>query len=118
MSKNATGEAQIGQAWNHHREGRSADAIAAFEKILETIPNDVDALYGIGLAQKALGRDVDAVESFQKAYELGQEMLKAIRSQVGGEENVNALQTSKGDRYMMLGRMTKQRLAELGVNAS
>ena len=118
MSKNATVEAQIGQAWNHHREGRSADAIAAFEKILGTIPNNVDALYGIGLAQKALGREADAVESFQKAYELGEEMLRAIRSQVGGDENVNALQTSEDDRYMMLGRMTKQRLAELGVTVS
>jgi len=108
-------ETHIGDAWNHLREGRQSEAISGFEKVLTQIPNNVDAHYGLGLALRANGQEAQAVESFQKGLDHANAMLEAIRSQVGSE---NSLETTEDDRYMMLTRMLKQRLAELGASAS
>lgn len=112
MAKNQAVDAQVGAAWAHQREGRPNDAIAGFEKVLETVPNAVDAYYGMGMALRSAGREADAVESFQKALEISQSMLQALRSQGSAS---NDLGSTEDDRYMMLIRMIKQRLAELGT---
>lgn len=116
MVKNSAVDAQVGEAWGQLREGKVNEAINAYARILQTVPNHVDAHYGMGLAQRAAGREADAVESFQRALEVSKEMLAALRSQ-SGAENQNNLQMSEDDRYMMLIRMIGQRLAELGVEA-
>ncbi|GAB4508538.1 MAG: hypothetical protein OHK0046_01270 [Anaerolineae bacterium] len=110
-------EVQIGKAWGELREGNVEGAITGFDSALNTVPNNVDAHYGLGLAFRKAGRDADAIETFQKALELSKQMLEAIRSQIGGDDHHNSLATTDDDRYMMLGRMIRQRLAELGVKA-
>ena len=106
-------DTHIGEAWGKLREGQSDGAIAGFEKVLQSAPNNVDAYYGLGLALRAKGQEADAIEAFQKAKEHAATLLEAIRSQVGAE---NSLETTEDDRYMMLSRMIRQRLVELGVN--
>lgn len=113
MSKNSTVDAQVGQAWDLLRQGKPQEAINSFEKVLQSIPNNVDAHYGLGLAQRASGQNADALETFEKASEIAAQMLEAIRSQVGGDDAANSLETTEDDRYMMLSRMLQQRVAEL-----
>jgi tetratricopeptide (TPR) repeat protein len=48
-------------------------ALQLIESALETIPADVDLMWWRGHALRALGRLEDAAQSFEKAYELGEE---------------------------------------------
>lgn len=110
-------EERIGEAWKQHRMNNNSAAIEIFEDILSSHPKDLDALYGLGLAQRANGEMGSAVVAFQKALDLAQEGLDAIDStsmldgHVGGTNN---LDTDLDDRFLMLTNMIKQRLAELG----
>ena len=118
MVNNTTADAQVGAAWAQLRNGQHDEAITGFEKVLQMIPNHVDAHYGLGLALRETGREADAVESFQKALEIAQGMLDMLRSQAGtSDPSFNELGSTEDDRYMMLTRMSKQRLAELGTKA-
>lgn len=119
MEQKNTVKQQIGQAWAYHREGRNDQAIAEFETVLNQQPDSVDAHYGMGLALRAEDRNQQAVESFQKALELAQRTLNALRSvseAEGQAGRTNDLGSTDDDRYMMLIRMIKQRLAELGIS--
>jgi Flp pilus assembly protein TadD len=98
---NVSVEVQIGQAWGNYRNGRNDAAVSEFERILKSNPDSVDAYYGLGLTQFALGKKQAASESFGRALEL-----------------VNQLQAAnheEQDRYMMLARMVKQRLDDVGA---
>jgi tetratricopeptide (TPR) repeat protein len=100
---------QVGRAWRFYREGKADTAITEFERILQKNIDDIDAHYGIGLAQKATGRKADALQSFQKANEL---VGVAIEKQPKREGNIPS---PADDRLMMLQRMIGQRLSELGA---
>lgn len=102
--------AQIGDAWALHREGSNSEAVRAFQDALKTAPNDVDAYYGLGLAQRA-SRDYEmALKSFQTALDLAKQTLEQLRKESGQE---NQLATTNDDRYLMLIRMIGQRIEEV-----
>jgi Flp pilus assembly protein TadD len=112
MSNQNSVTEHVGQAWGHHREGRNEAAVAEFQNILSQNPNDVDANYGLGLAQKAAG-DVEAARtSFQTALRLVEEAREtyAAARQEQGDSNIK---TPEDDRFQMLNRMVRQRLSEL-----
>lgn len=88
----------VSQAWRYQRDGQATSAIAEFERILKQDANNIDANYGMGLAQRSAGRAEESSKYFKRALEL-----------------VEASETS--DRSMMLGRMLKQRLAEGSVRS-
>lgn len=119
MSKE-TISTQIGKAWHSHREGRNAEAIAEFNRIIKEAPENVDAFYGLGLAQRTDGQNEAAIKSFQKAYSLAKEAIGKFG--VGREEETenaedNLLRRSgHDDRYAMLQRMIQQRLTELNAD--
>jgi len=96
---NESTSAQIGQAWRSHREGSNDTAIDQFGRILRSTPDSIDANYGLGLANKALGNKSGAVEAFQRALDLTGKV-----EPTGEEERA---------RYMMLARMVSQRLEEV-----
>jgi tetratricopeptide (TPR) repeat protein len=96
--------AQIGQAWRSHREGNNEAAIEQFGRILRTAPDSIDANYGLGLANRALGNQAAATESFQRALEM--------------TDRAEATSQEERDRYMMLSRMIKQRLEEIKAATS
>lgn len=110
-NQNSTAE-RVGQAWHHHREGRNDASIAEFEAILKQHPRDIDALYGLGLAQKSAGRQEAAVEAFKHALQLVEE-TRAIHLS-SRRESETSIKTPEDDRFTILIRMVQQRLAELG----
>jgi Tfp pilus assembly protein PilF len=104
--------ADIGRAWRYQREGKSDAAIGEFERILKQDPNNIDANYGMGLAQRSMGKQENATQYFQRALELVQEGAKE-RNHTPGERNA-----PEDDRLMMLERMLNQRLSEVKSNGS
>lgn len=109
---------QIGEAWKLHREGKNSEAIKEFERVINIAHDSVDAHYGLGLALRADGSDAKATEAFQTAYRLTKDALKSVRAIAEAEGTIgNNMNSLEDDRYMMLTRMLKQRLNEMGVTA-
>jgi hypothetical protein len=98
MAKNQEHAEQLGRAWGLHRKGQNDEAIREFSALLQTSANNIDALYGIGLAQRSAGRRSAAEES-----------LTTCLTQIEGA----LAQHPNEDRYEMLQKMTRQRLDEL-----
>lgn len=111
---------RIGEAWRLHRDGNNDQAITIFKEIIQNAPESVDAHYGLGLAYKATNDMASAADAFQKALDLAQSAYTAIQtaSQADGHHGTNDLDTSEDDRFMMLSRMLKQRLHDVGVDSS
>jgi tetratricopeptide (TPR) repeat protein len=99
MAKNEIGE-KIGAAWALHRQGDQDGAIAQFTALIRQEPNQIDAMYGLGLAQRSKGLKDAAVKTFEDCLAL---VNRALAENPGD------------DKYEILQRMVSQRLAELGV---
>jgi len=110
-------EERVGEAWQMHRSGNNRGAIEIFQDILKMTPRNLDALYGLGLAQRAEDHIDEAIKSFQAALDLARDALNAVNitSDVDGHHGRNDLDTYEDDRFMMLQRMISQRLEELQV---
>ena len=95
--------------------GNNSQAIEIFKDILSKRPGHIDALYGLGLAQRDDGNLDHAAESFNKAAQLAQETLDAVdkTSMADGHQGANDLDTYEDDRYLKLTRMIQQRLEEI-----
>ncbi len=119
MSSMASVE-RVGQAWRLHREGDNDGAIRIFDSVISANPDNVDALYGLGLAHKASGNLGAAADAFRQALEKTESALSAVKttSQTEGNLGDNDLETNFDDRYMMLTRMLSQRLEDVGATAS
>ena len=102
---------RIGEAWQMHRNGNNAGAIEIFEDIIRSSPEELDALYGLGLAQRSDGNDESATESFNKALTIAKDRLAELDG--GKEVAQNLLDSEEDDRLLMLSRMISQRLEEL-----
>lgn len=117
MAQQSNVSQEIGNAWAAHREGKQDEALRGFEQVINRQPDSVDAHYGMGLVLRKLGKDNEALQSFERGLELAQDALAALRKvaetsgQVGGG---NDLGSTDDDRYMMLIRMLKQRVTEMG----
>jgi Flp pilus assembly protein TadD len=98
MAKNQDYAQQLGSAWALHRKGQNDDAIREFSSLLQLSANNMDALYGLGLAQRSSGKLDDARTSFSRCVEAIGTALK---------------EEPREDRYQMLNRMARQRLDEL-----
>ncbi len=111
---------KIGTAWRMHRDGDHAGAISMFEEIASSNPDIVDAYYGLGLAQKAVGDYQAATDAFQQALSITEDALKAVQmaSSAEGHQGGNDLESNDDDRYMMLTRMLKQRLEDVSTPIS
>jgi tetratricopeptide (TPR) repeat protein len=114
---NDTNASQIGRAWSFLRQGQPDTAIKEFEKILQNEPDNIDANYGMGLAQRAKENYQAAIKHFQHGLQIVDQNDSAGR--IAREAAANDFQTERikpntaeDDRYMMLTRMLKQRLAE------
>lgn len=110
-------EERIGEAWQQHRAGNNVKAIEIFQEILNRTPNNLDALYGMGLARRANKQADEAIKVFKQAQDLAQSALAAVETAaaVDGHVGTNDLSSYEDDRFLMLSRMIKQRLAELGA---
>lgn len=108
---------RISEAWRLHRDGQNKSAIDIFQDIIGTAPENVDAYYGLGLAYKAAGDIASAADAFQTGLGYAEQALSAVQltSHVEGHHGANNLDTHDDDRFMMLTRMLKQRLGDVGV---
>ncbi len=105
--------AQVGTAWGHQRDGDPTTAIQEFEKILKQDSNNIDALYGLGLAQRAAGQKDAAIQSFQRSLDLVLEYTTKREEEDAKSTSARRTpNTSEDDRYMMLRRMLLQRIDE------
>lgn len=84
----------IGRAWRSHSVGRDDSAVEEFRKILAASPDDIDALYGLGMALRGSGQQEEAVEIFSK-------ILEILESQSAKDE-------ADMNRLEMLKRMAQQ----------
>jgi len=111
---------QVGQAWKMHREGDNRGAVDEFNRILQSAQDNVDAYYGLGLALRADGQKEKSKEAFQKAYDLSQQALEAVRklNDAEGSGGATEIGSTEQDRFMMLTRMLSQRLSEVGVKVN
>ena len=50
MSSNPINTSNVSNAWRYQREHQPATAVTEFEKILKQDANNIDALFGLGLA--------------------------------------------------------------------
>ena len=120
MENEATRQ-DISNAWRLHREGNSDAAIDGFQAVLTGDAHNIDALYGVGLAYRASGQKDRAVESFSAAQSPldSWEKDRVDASKSGESEDGPLVLTDpiagEGDYYIILSRMIRQRLAELGV---
>jgi Flp pilus assembly protein TadD len=64
----------LGQAWRSHTVGRDDSAVEEFQKIASTSPEDIDVLYGLGLAQRGAGQFEEAMVTFKKVLAMLEEM--------------------------------------------
>ena len=102
---------RIVKAWRMHREGNNAGAISMFQEVVYSDPENIDAFYGLGLAQKASG-DLSAAKvafgaALKNLQDSSAEEAEALAQEHHSETNIR-------DRYMMLNRMLTQRLDEVG----
>jgi DNA-binding SARP family transcriptional activator len=103
----------VSSAWNLQREGRASAAVTEFQKLVQQHPKDIDANYGLALAQKTSGQVEDAIRTFKNTLELIEDSKKSYEaSRVRNPEQDN-IKTPEDDRFQMLSRMVNQRLAEL-----
>jgi len=102
---------RVRAAWQQQREGRNEAALDAFAQIVRDHPEDIDARYGLGLSQRSVGQDAEAVRSFRSALQLVEDGQRAEGKKHGssGQERVRS---PEDDRLMMLSRMLGQRIAE------
>jgi hypothetical protein len=90
-------EQAIAAAWTKHRGGQQDAAINEFNAVHSADMKNIDALYGLGLAQRAAGNFPDSRDAFTRCLAL-----------INGKLHENP----GDDTLEMLQRMTQQRLAE------
>ncbi len=88
---------ELGKAWAKHRNNHNDEAIEIFKSILLQAPQETNALYGLGLAQRSKGDLQAAIDSFQSC-------LAGV--------NAGLVAHPGEDHYEMLLRMVEQRLSE------
>jgi tetratricopeptide (TPR) repeat protein len=91
----------IAEAWKSHRQGFHDKATEEFKKILQLNPDHTDALYGLGLSQKAAGNDQAAIATFTQ--------LQERIANLSREEK----ETGHPGHYFMLANMVNQQLRSL-----
>jgi tetratricopeptide (TPR) repeat protein len=99
----------ISAGWTAHRSGQHDEALTQFESALSLDNENIDAYYGIGLAERARGRLAEAAAAFEKSLQLTRDKLAMAQPETG----LSAVDVPDVDRYMMLIRMIGQRIEEV-----
>jgi tetratricopeptide (TPR) repeat protein len=72
-------EPQIDLGWGLYGAGKYAEAVEQFKRVLSMTANSVDAEYGLGLSQKALGNKEAAVAAFNQVASLAVQLEDHVR---------------------------------------
>ena len=103
----------ISTGWAAHRSGNNQEALRHFESALAVDNENIDAYYGIGLAQRDLGQLNEAKAAFEQSLQITRSKIEMSYP----SNNTNAVDVPDIDRYMMLIRMIGQRLSEIKLLA-
>jgi protein O-GlcNAc transferase len=57
----------LSDAFEHHAHGRLAEAEAGYRSVLQSVPDQPDALHRLGLIAHQVGRDETAVDLIDRA---------------------------------------------------
>ena len=108
---------KIGRAWRMHRDGDQQGAIRAFDEVIAKSPDNVDAYYGLGLAYKTAGDQQSAADSFKQALANIEDTRSDAPETSGAVVPLagNDLEIKFIGRQMMLSRMLRQRIADVGA---
>ena len=102
QSKNI--DVRIGEAWKAHYQGQDSLAIEQFNGLVQEVPDNIDAHWGLGLAYRDAGDLDNAAQIFQKA-----KTMIAAQLQDENEEKINR------ERFVMLSRMVDQQITQLAL---
>lgn len=68
----------VESAWSHYSNNEFFRAEEGFQKALETSPNNVDLLYGLGMTYEASNRQEVAIQTFEKVISILKTPQEAI----------------------------------------
>ena len=66
----SSAQAQANLGWGYYAKGRYDEAVAQFNKALELDRDNFDAVYGLGLALKKVGKKAEALTALERALTL------------------------------------------------
>jgi len=95
-------QAAADAAWNQ----RWDEAVAAYQRALEEIPGDVDALTGLGLAHSGAGQLEAALSAYQQARDLAPddpvllERVAQTQEQLGRNEAASEAYMASAEKYL------------------
>lgn len=89
-------DAKIGEAWKAHHRGEQQKAITQFKELVTRAPDNVDALWGLGLSYRKAGDLENALDVFRRAKSLVKAQLDENPAEYG--------------RLFMLNRMLSQQI--------
>jgi hypothetical protein len=92
-------DVRIGEAWQLHYDGNDAAAVEKFLVLVDEVPDNIDAHWGLGLSYRDSGNKSRAKETFRKVKQL----LTMIIEGEDGERG----------RYLMLARMVDQQIEQM-----
>ena len=92
---------EIGEAWKAHRNGFQDTAIEQFREVLEQDSENVDAMYGLGLAKKANGNILEARQTFDRLYDILEKYVQKESAE------------GKMERYYMLRNMVERLMKQM-----
>lgn len=92
-------EGKIGQAWKAHYSGQDSAALDQFQQLVQSYPDHVDVLWGLGLAYRRAGNFEEARRVFAHAQTL---ILAELEHSPESHE-----------RALMLKRMVEQQLSQM-----
>ena len=102
-------DSAINQAWDQYRQGQTREAAGSFSRIIQGNAAYLDAHYGLGLAERQNGNMSASENAFRRALELAREAKVVEENRTDGK--------AEPERYLMLIRMIRQRLMEIGAQA-
>lgn len=89
-------DVKIGEAWKAHHKGEQQKAITQFKELVAQAPDNVDALWGLGLSYRKAGDLESALDAFERARSLVKAQLDENPAEYG--------------RLFMLNRMLSQQI--------
>jgi len=88
MSSNPSNTSNVSNAWRYQREHQASTAVTEFEKILKQDANNIDALFGLGLALRDSGKKEEAISKFQQVLGLVESAALERQPAPTGEEEI------------------------------
>ena len=92
-------DTKISMAWKAHYNGQHEQAIEQFKRLVNQVPDNVDANWGLGLSYRKAGDRASALQVFQKVRDLVTQKLEATPDEY--------------ERLFMLKRMVTQQIEQM-----